>query len=146
MVSPLSLAVYRQPLVLEVVLQPEQGELRLVPHPLLPEAESRPQDQPLVILGVNHGVRGLCPVSLVLNLQGVVTIFPALKFITLKFYKLQHAPHLKGGGRLELVLTSVSVLSIRVSVVIEVSTPLRTRFLMFLCGNDLITRTGMVID
>ena len=63
----------------------------------------------------------------------------------MKLYKLQHAPYLKGGGRLELVLTSVSVLSIKVSVVIEVSTPLRTRFLMFLCGKDRITRTGMVI-
>ena len=75
--SPLSLAVNGQLLVLDVVLQSEQGELRLVPHPLLPEAQPRPQDQPIVILGVNHGVRGLRSVSLVLNLQGVVTIFPA---------------------------------------------------------------------
>ena len=77
MVSPLSLAVHRQPLVLCVILQSEQGELSLMPHSLLLEAQARPQDQQLVILGVNHGVRGLCPVSLVLNLQGVVTIFPA---------------------------------------------------------------------
>ena len=76
-VSPLSLTVYWHLLVFKVVLQPEQRELRLVPHPLLPEAQPRPQDQPLVILGVNHRVRGLRSVSLVLNLQGVVTIFSA---------------------------------------------------------------------
>ena len=75
--SPLSLAVHGQLLVLEVVLQSKQGELRLLPHPLLPEAQPRPQDQLLVILSVNHGVRGLHSVSLVLNLQCVVTIFPA---------------------------------------------------------------------
>ena len=70
--------MHRQLLVLQVVLQPEQGELSLVSHPLLSEAPPRPQDQPLVVLGVNHGVRGLSPVSLVLNLQGVVAIFPAI--------------------------------------------------------------------
>ena len=78
LVSPLSLAVYWHLLIFKVILQPEQGELCLMPHPLLLEAKPRPEDQPLVILGVNHRVRGLCSVSLMLDLQGVVTIFPAL--------------------------------------------------------------------
>ena len=53
--------------------------------------------------------------------------------------------YLKGGGRLELVVTSARSVSSSVSVVIDVEMFLRTRFLMFLCGNDLITRTGSVI-
>ena len=130
-VSPLSLAVYWHLLVFKVVLQPEQRELRLVPHPLLLEAQPRPEDQPLVILGVNHGVRGLCSVSLMLDLQGVVTIFPALLSSSLLKFNCMVA-YLKGGGRLVLVLTSVNVLSIKASVVIEMSTSLRTRFRMFL--------------
>ena len=73
MMSPLSLPVHRQLLVLEVVLQPEEGHLGLVADPLLGEAQPRPQHQPLVLLRVDHGVRGLGAVSLVLDLQGVVS-------------------------------------------------------------------------
>ena len=70
--SPLSLPVHWQLLILEVVLQSEERHLGLVPHPLLGEAQPRPQQQPLVILRVDHRVRGLGAVSLVLYLQGVV--------------------------------------------------------------------------
>ena len=73
MMSPLSLPVHRQLLVLEVVLQPEEGHLGLVADPLLGEAQPRPQHQPLVLLRVDHRVRGLGAVSLVLDLQGVVS-------------------------------------------------------------------------
>ena len=66
--SPLSLPVYWQLFVLEVILQPEEGHLGLVPHPLLAEAKPRPQQQPLVLLRVDHRVRGLGAVSLVLDL------------------------------------------------------------------------------
>ena len=52
--------------------------------------------------------------------------------------------HLNGGGRLELELTLAKVISINFSVVVEDETSLRTIFLIFLCGNDLITRTGIV--
>ena len=72
LLSPLSLPVHWQLLVLQIVLQPEEGHLGLVPHPLLGEAQPRPQHQPLVILRVDHRVRGLGAVSLVLDLQGVV--------------------------------------------------------------------------
>ena len=42
-------------------------------------------------------------------------------------------------------VTSERSVCSNVSVVIDVEMFLRTRFLMFLCGNDLITRTGSVI-
>ena len=148
--SPLSLPVHWQLLVLEVVLQPEEGHLGLVPHPLLGEAQPRPQHQPLVLLRVDHGVRGLGAVSLVLDLQGVVSELSARgskydsKFMELLLH-LHLLHYLKGGGRLELEVTSARSVSSNVSVVIDVEMFLRTRFLIFLCGNDLITRTGSVI-
>ena len=43
-----------------------------------------------------------------------------------------------------MVLTLAKVVSINFSVVVEDKTFLRTIFLMFLCGNDLITRIGIV--
>jgi len=52
--------------------------------------------------------------------------------------------YLKGGGRAVLVFTSVRILSIIWSVVMESDTSLITMFLMFLCGKDLITLTGIV--
>ena len=152
--SPLSLPVHWQLLVLEVVLQPEEGHLGLVADPLLGEAQPRPQHQPLVLLRVDHGVRGLGAVSLVLDLQGVVSELSARgskydsmfnsKFMELLLY-LHLLHYLKGGGRLELEVTSARSVSSNVSVVIDVEMFLRTRFLIFLCGNDLITRTGSVI-
>ena len=87
---PLSLAVYRQLFILLIVFQPEEGELRLVSESLLPQRSPSLQEELLVTVRVDDGVRGLGTVGLVLHLQSVVTELPEGRRQSCAGFHFQH--------------------------------------------------------